>query len=116
MANSHYVARFLTERWENSGQTLTFFDFNEGRFDKVSSKNLYAKHGLFSADLEDLLNNKCEKIAANEIDAIVNGKADYTNFRKYRALIFLILLQGSRTSVKKNAERNLEGLIKLSDE
>jgi len=102
MANDHYVSEFLTSRWEGRGRNLHFYDFEKARFDKRSSKNLFAKRDINAPETESFLNKNIESPVSNFLHrAIGDGKAagvlkPSEDGKLFRALVGLMHLQVQR--------------------
>ena len=99
MANDHFISRFLTAPWEEKpARTLHFYDFTKGGFGRQSSESLFAQDGLHTKETGDLLNKFIESpVSQHRADSLRRGQIiDPGKWELYRALVGLILLQGSR--------------------
>ena len=104
--NCHFVSRFLTKPWEFGNRQLWYYDFDRKRIEKQSSKTLFAEVGRNTAEIEHRLNEFIETPISNAITTLVpNGAIDNVEIREwrlFRALNLLLLLQWSRASGKES--------------
>jgi len=96
--NCHYISRFLTKPWETDDRDLVYYDFRSDRIQRRSSRNLFARDGLNDPKTERLLNRLMETPVGAQRQSIVAGKADLDDWRAYRAIALLLMLQPPRSS------------------
>jgi hypothetical protein len=103
MAIDHYISRFLTRRWEvEPGRLLHFFDFESGEFGDERSKLLFADDDLHARETGERLNQLVEQPVAQLLRQLEKDPratlADPDDWKTYRALAALFLLQSQRLS------------------
>ncbi|MBI4391420.1 MAG: hypothetical protein HY575_05995 [candidate division NC10 bacterium] len=109
--NCHFVSRFLTKPWEFGQRQLWYYDFDRRKIEKQSSRTLFAKVGRNTAEIEKLLNELIETPISNAIRTLVPSGAidnvEISEWRLFRALNLLLLLQCSRASEKESHRSKL---------
>lgn len=102
--NCHFVSRFLTKPWEFGQRQLWYYDFDRKEIEKKSSKTLFAQVGRNTAEIEKRLNELIETPISSAITTLVPSGAidnvEISEWRLFRALHLLLLLQCSRASEK----------------
>ena len=110
--NCHFVSRFLTKPWEFGRRQLWYYDFDLKQIEKKSSKTLFAQVGRNTAEIEKRLNELIETPISNAITTLVPSGAidnvEISEWRLFRALVLLLLLQWSRGSEKESHRSKLE--------
>lgn len=100
--NCHFVSRFLTKPWEFGKRQLHFYDVSRRRFDHKSSKNLFARVGLNSGEIEKRLNNLIETPIGEVIGELAkSARPDgypIDRWPTYRAMVLLFPFQVARVS------------------
>lgn len=109
--NCHFVSRFLTKPWEFSQRQLWNYDFDRKQIEEKSSKSLFAEVGRNTAEIEKCLNELIETPISNAITTLVPSGAidnvEIGEWRLFRALNLLLLLQWSRASEKESHRSKL---------
>jgi len=109
--NCHFVSRFLTKPWEFGQRQLWYYDFDRKQIEQKSSKSLFAQVGRNTAEIETCLNELIETPISNAITTLVpSGAIDNVEIREwrlFRALNLLLLLQWSRASEKESHRSRL---------
>lgn len=109
--NCHFVSRFLTKPWEFGQRQVWYYDFDRKQIEKKSSKSLFARVGRNTAEIEKCLNELIETPISNAITTLVPSGAidnvEIHEWRLFRALNLLLLLQWSRASEKESHRSKL---------
>ena len=109
--NCHFVSRFLTKPWEFGQRHLWYYDFDRKQIEKKSSKTLFAQAGRNTAEIEKRLNELIETPISNWITTLVPSdtidNVEIREWRIFRALNLLLLLQCSRASEKESHRSKL---------
>jgi hypothetical protein len=95
--NCHYISRFLTKSWETDERILVYYDFRTDRIERRSSRALFARDRLNDPDIERRLNALMETPMSAQREIIVTGKTDPPDWRAYRAIALLLMLQAPRS-------------------
>lgn len=113
--NCHFVSRFLTKPWEFGQRQLWYYDFESKQIRKKSSKKLFAQVGRNTAETEKRLNELIETPISNAITTLVPREAidnvEIREWRLFRALVLLLLLQCSRVSEKGSRHSQLGEML-----
>lgn len=103
--NCHFVSRFLTRPWELDQRQLWYYDFDTKQIGRRSSRSLFAEVGRNTAEIEGSLNRSIETPISNAITTLVPSGAidnvEIGDWRLFRALNLLLLLQWSRASERE---------------
>jgi hypothetical protein len=97
-ANSHYISKWLTRRWEIPGskKNLWYYDFKRDAFDIQSAKTLFTLDTPHPGKVEAFLNTYLESPLSQYVsDLIRRGERDRT-WKQERALRLTLLFQGQR--------------------
>jgi len=117
--NCHFVSRFLTRPWEFGNRQLWYYDFDRRQIGKKPSRTLFAQVGRNTAEIEKRLNEFIETPISHAITTLVpSGDIDNVeirDWRLFRALNLLLLLQWSRAS-EKESHRSMLGQTLSWDE
>ncbi len=95
--NCHYVTESLTKEWEIDGGWLSYFNFQTENIEKDRSRNLFAKIGLNSLEIEQSFNNFIETHLGRFKKQIKKGcNTEIDNWKMYRALHLYFIGQKER--------------------
>jgi hypothetical protein len=113
--NCHFVSRFLAKPWEFGQRQLWYYDFDCKQIREKSSKTLFAQVGRNTAETEKRLNELIETPISNAITTLVPREAidnvEIREWRLFRALVLLLLLQCSRVSEKGSRHSQLGEML-----
>jgi hypothetical protein len=106
--NCHFVSRFLTKPWEFGERQLHYYDFKTRKFEVRSSRNLFARRGSNSVEVERRLNALIETPLSQAIDDLTrmsdNGESGISDWPTFRALCLLVPFQIARVARKREAD------------
>jgi hypothetical protein len=115
VANDHYIPRFLTRPWEYAERRLRYFDFCNGRYEDVPSRQLFARLHLNSRHLETWLNETIETPLSRYVHGLQKSNSalapkDWSSLRGL-ALFFIL---GPQRIAEASGERSALGLEELA--
>jgi hypothetical protein len=118
--NCHFVSQFLTKPWEFGERQLYFYDRRHLELQQKSSRNLFARKGLNSAETEHRLNKLIETPLRRAIAELTEpGKCEkraLDDWTVFRALVLLFPFQGLRVANRLESPQDLAGLCAWPDE
>lgn len=117
--NCHYISRLLTKPWETKQRELVYFDVESKRIDRHSSKSLFARDALNAPDIERRLNQLMETPLGKNREEIVIGQTEVSDWRAYRAIALLLMLQPVRSAAALEAHDHgdrLGEILRLPDD
>jgi hypothetical protein len=117
--NCHFVSRFLTKPWEFGQRRLYFYNVKTGRFDDKSSRSLFARRGINSAEIEHRLDQLIETPLASAIKDWGREPQDRVipidDWPAFRALALIFMMQVPRGAQDASLARELAEMCSWPD-
>lgn len=117
--NCHYISRMVTTPWEEGQRFLHYYDFDSDRFERKSSRKVFAADRINSDVVERWLRDFVETPLGQIRASMARGELDALeqDWSCHRAALLMVWLQGGRvrTLNDERARRNLEYLAGLPE-
>jgi len=118
--NCHFVSRFLTRPWEHDDRRLTYFDFRDGGIHTQSSRTLFAAMEANTQQVEARLDAIIETPIAQAMTRLTDvgpgDRQEGLEWRIFRALALLMMLQPLRAPGVGGRNETLEATVQRTDE